>query len=527
MKRIFSRVSYRLTLLIVLSCSIWSFAASRAALREGTIFATYIRLAVLNVRVLDKNTGQPLQDLRAEDFQVTDDGIPTKILFFTRAPRPDVEPIALWLVTGCVQKDKRGKQRGRQVNAAEFFEPALKELNPEDMVGVAHWCAEKNIAEMDLEPTKDRSAPVVALNTVLGQNVVESRRQDGGEAVQKVLQLVHSVTPSSSHPPFTVVVFFDSNATYASEAEAAQLARDVLTHTSLVVDEIEEGTVSSSKLKSANRISLLHYLSHETGGQVHSVSEHTAGEALQKIVAGLQSRYVLAIYPPPGYGKWHTLRVELAAAVMQRNAGVVLSYRSGYRMPAPAEYNPVIEKPTDTGQVLDSSLSHGLESDVLESDIPFDAEGATYEGPPLARFDLKLAGETLSWAAQPDGDDRSEITVVTALFSMQGEIIQKKLQHYEIVRPRTDAWTARKQAIEFSTFSEIPANADRVRILVRDDVSGKMGILNLSIQTILKAPKLRAIIAEKRSTGASQVGIPGTASVGPEELEHALEDIRR
>jgi hypothetical protein len=503
MKRIFSRVFGPITFLVVLSCFLSCFAISRAALLETTVFALRVRIVVLNLLALDKNTGQPLQDLRAEDFQVFEDGVPTGIAIFMKAPVRDLDPVALWLVAGCVRKGRHAKQRGRQVNGDELLGPALKQLNPEDMVGVAHWCAGKDVAQVDLEPTKDRAAPVAALNVVLGQQAAESHRPNSEQAIQKVLQLIHSETPSSSGAPLPVVVFLDSSTANGTEAEASQLSQDVLRHTSLVIDEINEDAVSGSKLISGDRIPVLDYLSRETGGQVLSLNENKAGEALQRIVAGLHARYVFAIFPPPGFGKWHTLRIELADSVIQKHPGAVVSYRYGYRVPALVEYNPVTERPVDAGHGTDSSLSHGLESDTEKGEIHFDADGAIYEDSSLARFAINLAGERLSWTTQADGNDLSKITVVTAFFSAQGEILQKKLQPYEVVRYRADSWTVRKQSFDFFVLSEVPGNADRVRILIRDDVSGKMGFHDLSMEQILKAPRLRAVIAEKLATGAS------------------------
>jgi hypothetical protein len=86
MKRIFSRVFGQITLLLALSCSLFSFAISRAIGGRGRVFATYVNLVVLHVLVMDKHTGQPIQGLRAQDFEVFDNGVATRIAYFTGGP---------------------------------------------------------------------------------------------------------------------------------------------------------------------------------------------------------------------------------------------------------------------------------------------------------------------------------------------------------------------------------------------------------------------------------------------------------
>ena len=225
-------------------------------------------------------------------------GWPQESPILREAPKSDVEPVVLWLIDGCVQKSKNVQQHNGHGDAAEFFKP-LEQLNPEDMVGVAHWCPEKNVAQVDLEPTKDRTAPAIALDSVMRQNLGESRKQDGVRAVQRVLQLVHATAASFEQTPFTAAILLDSDIPNVSEAGATQLAGDLLSHTSLVVDEVDDGTVARSKLTSDGQTPLLPYLSHETGGQVVFLEGKTVREALQEIVITLHSRYVLAPHAFP------------------------------------------------------------------------------------------------------------------------------------------------------------------------------------------------------------------------------------
>jgi VWFA-related protein len=500
MKRIFSRVSGQISVLIaliVLSCFLTSFAISRAIWPKRTVFATYVNLVVLNILVMDKQTEQPVQDLRAEDFEVFDNGEPTRIAIFRQGPRFDEEPVVLWLIAGCGQKRKRVKQRDGHADAADFLKSALGHLNPEDMVGVAHLCAEKDIARVDLEPTSDRAAPAIALNSVMRQNSVESREQDGGQVAQKVLQLIYAATPASEQSRYLVAVFLDSDISNESKAETAQFAGDLLAHTSLVVAGIDEGAVSASKLSSAGRIPMLHYLSQETGGQIISTKGKTVAEALEEIVIGLHSRYELAYVPPARVEGWHALSVKLSATAVEKHEGAILSFRSGYRLASWSDLHPVSESPVDNGRGFDGAVTHALESDTPIGDIAFEADGATYEGSALnAQFSVKLEGEGLHWRSQSDSYDRSEITIVTAYFSAQGEILQKELKHYEVARRKEDAWTVRKQSFHFFLLSDIPAKADRIRIVIRDDDSGKMGFRDLLVEKVLSAPRIRAVIAE-------------------------------
>lgn len=454
---------------------------------------TMVNLVVVEVLVQDKVTGMPVRDLRAEDFEVLDNGHPVEVSFFLNGSRSDLEPIALWLVAECPQK-KRSTLLARDVDLLAL---ALKHLHRHDTVGIAHWCEDQGEAQIALAPTADREAPVVALHTLFRQSPTEPHEHTTDRALLKLLRLIHSAKPSSDQAPRPVVVLLGSNSTAIPKDEAVRMAREVLSHTSLVLYNMREGIEPTVNLTSTQQVPLIRYISRETGGQVFPIKGGAAGETLEKIVARLRARYVIAYRPGPMDGKWHLLRIRLAKKAIRKYATAVLAYRSGYLNAVPSPRYSVSAKSREDENQLDSSLLRATESYATKTELSFEAEGATFEGETparSARFTLELNGELLSWTSLPDEKNRSKMTVVTTFLSTQNEIIMQKVQQYEVTRSRTDAWTLSNQYFAVESYSDIPTNTDRVRFLIRDDATGQIGAQSLLIQEVLEAPRIQPTI---------------------------------
>jgi hypothetical protein len=498
MNRVFSRVLTNLfNASLLFSLLFLAYGGQFPSLKAG-VLATRVNLAVVRVLAQDKNTGAPLDDLRAEDFEVFDNDQPARIAVFRYASSSDLEPIALWLVAECPQK-KGSEDNPSILNSdTDFLTSASKQLNPEDTIGVAHWCSERDEGGIKLAATSDRHAAEVALEAAFRRGPGELHKpiKDGG--FQKMLSLIHSQTPPSDLGPRPVIVFLGPDAADVPRDEASRLARDVLSNTSLVIYGVRGGILPTAVSTSASRVPLISYLSKETGGQVLSAKKGKLGEALENVVKGLRTQYVLAFMPPAFNGEWHTVRVQLTASAIQKHPTASLRYRSGYPIRGfPPRYT-VSEIQSEGQHSSDSSFSQLLEKPATDAEIAFEAEGATYEGSEaIARFTLKVGDERLSWAEQADGSYRSEITLATAFLSARGEAIRQKMQSYKIARSKNDSWTPLNERIIITSYLNYPANADHIRFVIRDDSSRRIGIQELPMRKVLGAPKLPNVIARQ------------------------------
>jgi len=469
-----------------------SSTACSASVGNG-VLATRVNLAVVTILAQDKNTGKPLEGLSAEDFEVFDNGESARISVFRHGSEPGVEPVTLWLVTECPQKDR--EENVSTSFSAGFLEPALKELNSQDKIGIAHWCRRKGESGIDLAATEGHRAAEAALNAVMKGMPRKSHKSSGVDALQEILSLIHRQTSSSGLDPRPVIVFLGSHGVGLLQEEAANLAKEVISHTSLTVYAINQ-RASRVVFSSASQLSPMVPFCEETGGQVLSTKRANWGDALGQIVNGFHSRYEIAFLPPTLDRGWHTVRIKLTDTAIRKHGPAILRYRSSYfGGGTPLRYS-ITEVSRGPDYSLDSSLSQAVKEAGGASEIAFDVEGATYEGPSkTAKLSLTLGDDgPLSWAPMPNRNHRSEITILIVFLSPQGEVIERKIKAYEIMRRPTDSWTLLNQRVIIDSFVEYPADADRVRFVIRDDATGRSGTQDVPMRRILDAPKLRAVI---------------------------------
>jgi hypothetical protein len=482
-----------LAILLILShTSPWSEASSG----PETILGTHINLLVLNILVQAKNTGMPLTDLRNEDFEIFNDGHLVRASVFINGLSSNGQPLALWLVAECPKKTSDNHSSSSLAGKVDSLKSALEKLNAPDTVGVAHWCSDKEEAKIDLAPTQDREAPVQSLRAVLQQDPIELHQSASTSGVQKMLQLIHANTSNAQTSPFTAIVFWGWDEIAVSKDSAESMAKDVISHASFSIFEINQNRPPAVEFDSSSQVFLIEYLTRETGGQVLAAGRDMGWDPLEKIIVRTHSRYLIGVFAPPLDGKWHTLKVKLTEAAILKYGEAEVRYPSGFSGAGTPPRYSVSETPQEGENSLESSLSTAIEASATRTEIRFEAEGAAYEGlSERAQFTLKLDGEPLSWTALGDGNHGSKISVVTAFLSAQGEMIQGKVRRYEVVRRKNDAWRLPNQSIVISIHSEFPAKADRIRFLIRDETTGRIGTQDLPMQKVLDAPKLRAIIA--------------------------------
>jgi hypothetical protein len=493
MKRLFSCVSVALIATFFLIVALFWTPGAQLLSNRGRVFATSVNLVLLNLTAHDKKTGLPLFDLEARDLEILDNEKPAQIVFFHNGSDSREPPINLWFVAGCPPMLKNETEL--ESVRAKFVEHVLAKLNDQDAVGVARWCAASGEAEVGLAPTADRKAPAEAMNAVLRQYQSERHGDASRGALQSVLHRIHASTSSPAIAPLTVLLFLGSDTAEAPSSDAEQVAKDVLSHSGVVVYHMTEAPVHASKLTIGPSVSLISYLADETGGRVFPSEGDVYGEEFDKILAGIHSRYQIAFFPPPGDRQWHQVKVRLTATAISKYGAVALKYRQGYLNASPTPFYLVREVTKEVGASGTSAPRQAAANSSPTDAIRFLAEGAAYEGPSTnARFTLKLDDEVLSWSALPAGKHSSRVTVTTAFLSDKGETIREDIRRYEVIRDKGDDWTV-PQPIIVSIYSEFPASAAQVRFRIRDEASGRTGSQDLSMQKVLEAPRLRSVIA--------------------------------
>ncbi len=220
-----------------------------------------------------------------------------------------------------------GLFRGR----ISLFKPALKYVDKQDTVAVAHWC-DNGRSRLDLLPTSSVEEAVFTLERVLAPIIYQDDHRRTGElALQKTLQLIIDATRSLVPEPVPVVIFLYGDWSGMPKSEADHWI-DELLETSAIVFGLKDrrspqiGSLSLYREQEA----IANYIATETGGQYLWVTPETYATGLEEILRQLHFRYELGFKPEALDGKRHKLGVKLPDAVKNQHKGVRLRYRPAY-----------------------------------------------------------------------------------------------------------------------------------------------------------------------------------------------------
>jgi hypothetical protein len=278
--------------------------------------------------VVALNNGLPDNTLKQDDFQVFDNGHRVSIKTFDSAAQFSTRPLALWFVVQCNMQGWETKGSGLFAGQINLFKPALKDVDKQDTVAVAHWCDDGQ-SKLDLLPTRNVEQATATLEGVLAPTFNPDDRDRTGElALQKALQLIIDATRSLVPEPVPVVIFLYGDYSGMPRSEADHFV-DELLETSAVAYGLKDRRSPRTWLL-GEQGAVAHYIATETGGEYLRVTPETYATGLGEILQQLHGRYELGFKPETLDGKRHKLNVKLVDAVKNRHKGVRLRYRLAY-----------------------------------------------------------------------------------------------------------------------------------------------------------------------------------------------------
>jgi len=195
------------------------------------------------------------------------------------------------------------------------------------------------------------------------------------------------------------------------------------------------------------------------------------------------SYYTLSYYPTDRNwdGKFRKIRITVERQELQAR-----TQRGYYAFADGVENN---------GEQLDWSISRAVTSPLLFNGIGFTATGQRVSAGPvndknsknpagLARVLLTVNRDSLSWTTQPNGDERSEVTLVTGSMSSSGRVLGYHVREVEVVVEKSKLESG--QPVKLTVRTELPAKTDHIRLVLRDASSGRLGTLDLPVATLLR-----------------------------------------
>lgn len=287
------------------------------------------------VDVVALKNGLPEKDLKQEDFQLFDSGIPVPIKTFDTGTQSTSRPLAVWLVVQCRMPNWEAQGSGYFAGQMNRFALALRKIEKQDTVGVAHWC-DNGDAQLDLQPTANIDDATAAADRVLVASPNPGNHDRTGElALQKTLQLIIDATRSSKPEPVPVIIFLYGDWSGMPRSEADHFIGELL-ETSAVAFGLRDQRSPHIWWLPGEQRQVAHYIAAQTGGEYLDVSSEGYGSGLEQILQQLHFRYELGFQPSVLDGKRHKLTVKLLASASHEHQRVRLRYRTAY-VPVPRQ----------------------------------------------------------------------------------------------------------------------------------------------------------------------------------------------
>lgn len=281
------------------------------------------------VPIIALKNGLPDKTLKRDDFQVFDNGHPVSIKTFDSGAQFSTRPLALWFVVQCNMQGWETKGSGLFAGQINLLRPALKDMDKQDTVAVAHWCDDGQ-SKLDLRPTSNVEETSTTLEQVLAPMPSPNDHARTGElALQKTLQLIVDATRSLVPEPVPVLIFLYGDYSGMPRSEADHFI-DELLETSAVAYGLKDRRSPGMWWLPGEQKEVAHYIATETGGEYLLVTPQTYAAGLEEILLRLHFRYELGFKPEALDGKRHKLRVTLAEAAKNQHQGLRLRYRLAY-----------------------------------------------------------------------------------------------------------------------------------------------------------------------------------------------------
>jgi len=240
------------------------------------------------------------------------------------------------------------------------------------------------------------------------------------------------------------------------------------TNRSVAIGTVTSATTMREESARSSSQQTMTQLAEQTGGRV-CVNNNDLSDCVKKAVDDGSSYYELAYYPDAGNwtGEFHRVSVK-------NTQGFHLSFREGYY----ARPQGASEPAKDTGKPneLQDAACHDL---LTSTSILLMTQSVPADQPGEAKFFIAVDPRLLTFAAAADGRTLSMI-VAACTFDKSGNALQYLQQPTDLTVNDKDYSGLMAQHAFTRTLNFTPnPNAIRVRLLVRDNASGRMGSVDL------------------------------------------------
>lgn len=499
---------------LVLLCT---YASTIAQDSSTTTIKVNTRLVLLDVTVTDKK-GNPVNDLTREDFTIFEDKVPQKIRSF-ELPSQHKMPLA----AGGEEVVVHSSADLSKIGPAPVTILVLDELNTsfEDMA-YSRYCMEKYL---DAQPatmpqpttmlvvtntkfsiihdyTQDREALRYSLKKHFPEypwKMMKSGANSGGAAERMSLSLgsLYEIAKASSGTPGRKTIIWvgrgfptvDVNQLSAKTADTMQDAMKRMVQTMLeshITLFTIDPTVNTSSVQPMETPDDLMAAEDQNDGQPFSdevkfstLAPATGGTALfsrndidKEVLTSITqgANYYTLSYNPTNKSddvfQYRKILIQL------KNPNLLVVTRDGYYpriSDTPNPFEASTTPPREAKAQLEMDMATAAMGGMVFAGVPVTVERA---GP--SKFNLKIPLRGLIWVDQQTGLRQAEISVVVMAFSSK----DKPLSHFGtelVAQTKGDPSQNGDAQAQFSVPFTVPSNTTRLRFVVRDASSGKIG----------------------------------------------------
>lgn len=295
-----------------------------------------VRLANVDVAVMNKRSGKPIDNLTQSDFHVTDNGREQAITRFSKVGA-DSRPLSLVLVV-----ETAHSEAGTLKSIADSAEAALKaSLRADDQVAVVNsFPSYKLVSDF----TKDRQKTAAALRDLADESAArnaptvhkdraeivkewDAEQAAREEAVRSACDLVADQRDFRAE-----VIFITNDLNWTLRTEAEQNAERLL-RTGIGVNALIHATTGISLAKFALRAASnkeripneAEFYATQTGGIALSIGEKEFPRGLERLLTSITASYSLAWKPSDSGEGFHKIVVRVA-----NDGSATVRAKSGY-----------------------------------------------------------------------------------------------------------------------------------------------------------------------------------------------------
>jgi VWFA-related protein len=529
-------------LLLALPASAQQSGPASADSSKPTIKVT-TRLVVLDVVVKDK-VGNPVADLTKDDFQVFENNQPQTIAFF----EPPIDPasfltanpgpagaalLAATLPRTILVLDQLNTRSEDLMFAKEKIRSFLLSQPPYLSQPTSLFSLNKRRLEMLAGPTQDRDA----LLAVFKKSIIElppvtlesGGVQGGAERLLTSLLALDELALSSAHQKGRKNIVWVGNGIPILSATTTNLGdlarfREWVHYTANWLEETQAtvytvdprglevapegfvadlgGTILSQPGLTPTEL-VFESIAPESGGAIFR-RRNDVDVTIATAVRDGFSYYTLSYYPTNHTwdSKFRPIRVAVERpGVSARTQLGYYAFPEGFEggaaqiefglsraVTSPIPFRSIVF--TATGQILPALPPQPLPPSQTQPALAHRPNTKGVRPNVLtARVLLAIDRESLSWTPQPNGDQRSEVTLVTSSIASSGRVLWYRVREEEIILEKSKLQDPVSNLIKISVRMDLPPKTDHLRLVVRDADSAHLGTFDVPASALSPAPR--------------------------------------